>query len=651
MLKLPKELDELKDLQQWICHKDKVPKNPHTGGNAMANVPETWGTYDEAVSACECYKLSGIGFQIGIFPPNTLRISAIDLDHVIKENGELETWAAIIVEKLNSYTEVSPSGTGLHILLKTKVADKKHVKVVVQENQMLEMYTQRHYITVTGEVYGEARELSERSEEFDEIYKEYFVEKTVSEEKPSVSYTAPSELDIDSLVSQMPDYDLLDKARNAENGSKFIRLFDNGDSLDYGNDDSSADLGLAMMLAFWTRKDFNRMNSLMMSSMLLRKPDKRTGRSRLEKWNKVHYSDGTTYGTHTLNAAIMQCDNVYNPVTKTEFVSELGQKRDLKYTLSIISLKSYMQKKEDNDAYAIASPSLSLYSDLVKFRKYINRKTGYNNVDSKISLYPGLYVLGAISSLGKTTFIHQMADQLAESGSHVLYFSLEQTLLEMTTKGLSRLTAKADIRNAVSAVDIRKGVRTAAVIEAEEKYASFSENEYIIECGLDTTIETIIATVKEYIKNTENSPVVIVDYLQIIQPSDNHQTTKDAVDGHVRAFKKLQAENDLVVILISSLNRQNYLMPVDFESFKESGGIEYTADVIWGLQLSVMNDEIFEKDTRLKARREAIIKAKSATPREIDLVCLKNRYGISNYTCKFRYYAQYDYFFPIRSDT
>ncbi len=141
-------------------------------------------------------------------------------------------------------------------------------------------------------------------------------------------------------------------------------------------------------------------------------------------------------------------------------------------------------------------------------------------------------------------------------------------------------------------------------------------------------------------------PVVIVDYLQIVRPADMRQSAKDAVDSNVRAFKKLQTENDLVVLLISSLNRANYLTPVDFESFKESGGIEYTADVIWGLQLSVMNDEIFDKEKGLKGKREKVMEAKRAKPREVELICLKNRYGISSYRCKFDYYTQYDYFVP-----
>ena len=57
-----------------------------------------------------------------------------------------------------------------------------------------------------------------------------------------------------------------------------------------------------------------------------------------------------------------------------------------------------------------------------------------------------------------------------------------------------------------------------------------------------------------------------------------------------------------------------------------------------------MNDEIFDKEAKLKQKREAVKAAKKAIPRQVELVCLKNRYGVSSYTCRFNYYAQYDYF-------
>ncbi len=96
--------------------------------------------------------------------------------------------------------------------------------------------------------------------------------------------------------------------------------------------------------------------------------------------------------------------------------------------------------------------------------------------------------------------------------------------------------------------------------------------------------------------------------------------------------------------MVSSINRANYLNPVDFESFKESGGIEYTADVVWGLQLQILNDDLFSKDNKIKEKRETVRAAKKAIPRKIELLCLKNRYGVSSYSCGFNYYPQFDLF-------
>lgn len=108
----------------------------------------------------------------------------------------------------------------------------------------------------------------------------------------------------------------------------------------------------------------------------------------------------------------------------------------------------------------------------------------------------------------------------------------------------------------------------------------------------------------------------------------------------------MSRELDLTVFVISSVNRANYLTPIDFESLKESGSIEFTADVIWGLQLQCLNSEIFEKQNNIKERREKVREAKAASPRKIELLCLKNRYGIANYSAYFDYYPANDYFTP-----
>ena len=233
-------------------------------------------------------------------------------------------------------------------------------------------------------------------------------------------------------------------------------------------------------------------------------------------------------------------------------------------------------------------------------------------------------------------------------GRDVIYFSLEQNMLEIVTKSISRESYRiGGAAEAKSAIDIRRGTRNPTVVEATRKYKELSKTITVVECNFHTDVDTMIAYVSDYMEKTKSKPVVIIDYLQIVPPPEDSRkirSTKDSIDYTVRALKTFQVDNELVVIMISSLNRQNYLQPIDFESFKESGGIEYSCDVIWGLQLQVMNDEIFSKDGKIKEKRELVKKAKHEIPRKIELVCLKNRNGIANYSVGFEYFPQFDYF-------
>lgn len=288
--------------------------------------------------------------------------------------------------------------------------------------------------------------------------------------------------------------------------------------------------------------------------------------------------------------------------------------------------------------------------DMAEFLAGGKTKTGYENLDALTNLYPGLYVIGAISSLGKTTFIHQMSDQLAEAGEHVLYFSLEQSTLELASKSLSRIMAKKNMMNALTSLQIRKNGTDNRVADAIATYDTFANNVTIVECSFCATIDDIENYVNDYISKMKVKPVVVIDYLQVIQSNDPRLSTKDLVDKHVRRLKQLQESHKIAVIVISSLNRQNYLTQIDYESFKESGGIEYTADVVWGLQLEVLHDDIFDSQAKINEKRQKVKQAKAAIPRRIELVCLKNRFGMSSYSCMFNYYPQFDYFMADTSN-
>lgn len=289
--------------------------------------------------------------------------------------------------------------------------------------------------------------------------------------------------------------------------------------------------------------------------------------------------------------------------------------------------------------------------DIAKFMQGQDRKTGFANLDEKAGgLYSGLYVLAAISSLGKTTLALQMADNLAAAGHDVLFFSMEQSRLEMVSKSLARLTAQANLQTAVNSLSIRRGHLPAQVLAAAKQYKQQTGDRLsIIEGNFNCDIGYIADYIRRYMRQTGTAPTVFIDYLQILQPAadgKSRSSKKDEIDMAVTELKRLSRELDLTIIVISSLNRANYMTPIAFESLKESGGIEYTADVVWGLQLACLDEELFDKEGSIKAKRKRINEAKTEEPRKVKFVCLKNRYGISNYDCNFAYYPAFDLFVP-----
>lgn len=246
-------------------------------------------------------------------------------------------------------------------------------------------------------------------------------------------------------------------------------------------------------------------------------------------------------------------------------------------------------------------------------------------------LYPGLYVLGAISSLGKTTLALQIADNLALQGQDVLFFSLEQSRFDLMTKSISRESYmycrdnKLDMTLAKSNLGVMDGRRwgkysadeTATINKAFDLYAEYADHVYIVEGLGSISVQDIRDRVRAHITWTDNKhPVVFIDYLQILKPSegDERATDKQVVDHNITALKQLSRDFDIIVIAISSLNRLSYKDPVTMSAFKESGSIEYGSDVLIGLQLQGVGKQDFDPDA-----------AKAENPRHIDLRILKNR--------------------------
>lgn len=314
------------------------------------------------------------------------------------------------------------------------------------------------------------------------------------------------------------------------------------------------------------------------------------------------------------------------------------------FTEAIEQARHKAAAKPDNTAYYI---DVLMKDEIEKFS--CEKQTGFSYLDRKTGgLYAGLYTIAATSSLGKTTFALQLADQLAERGHDVLFFSLEQSRLELVCKSLARRTAQADPAHCVGSLAIRKGAIYPQVMKAIEAYKeSVADRMSIIEGNFSCDIAFVRNRIRDHVRRNGTRPVVFIDYLQILEPAEEQQwrpSTKESIDIAVKQLKRLSRELELTIFVISSVNRANYLTPIDFESLKESGGIEYTCDVVWGLQFQCLNEDLFSKKEGIKEKRERIKAAKAENPRKIELCCLKNRYGQASFSCYFDYYPENDLF-------
>jgi len=272
---------ELKAPPQWVTYKaDKTPVNPKTGGNAQADNPTTWGEFSQAAKHYDAYKkngIAGVGFEFSANDPYT----GIDLDRCRDlATGEIEAWARTIIDRLASYTEVSPSGRGVHVLVKAKVPPGGNKK------GKTEMYSQGRYFTMTGQhLEGTPTTIENRQAELEALHKEIFGQKAQTPPKPP----GPSP------TLNLADSEIIAKAREAQNGDKFDRLM-KGNIGEYPSQ-SEADLALCSMLAAWT-KDATQIDRIFRQSGLVR-----------EKWDRRQ--SGSSYGMKTIEKALADTGRAY----------------------------------------------------------------------------------------------------------------------------------------------------------------------------------------------------------------------------------------------------------------------------------------------------------------------------------------------------
>lgn len=258
-------------------------------------------------------------------------------------------------------------------------------------------------------------------------------------------------------------------------------------------------------------------------------------------------------------------------------------------------------------------------------------RTGFNKLDNLLNggLPNGLITLGAIPSLGKTTFALQVADNMASmENTKVLFFSLEMTRFDIISKSLSRLSYLTDELENYTFDDLLSNNDDVDFTTLLSKYEPIANNLYTIDYIYDIRdIEAFIRQFNDLHKN-ENI-IVIIDYLQYIL-CGNNGNDKQVIDTITKRLKELAKDLNICIIEISSLNRTNYSGSITMESFKESGSIEYTSDILMGLEY--VNNGANEREYEAKRN-----------PRKIALSVIKNRYGALG-KINFDFYTTYHTF-------
>jgi putative DNA primase/helicase len=276
---------ELQAYWQWVAWMyvlrggkwTKVPINPKTGREAKSNDPRTWASLEIALSCAQRDHLAGVGFVFTDDDP----YAGVDLDHCRNpETGEIAAWAEEIIASLNTYTEISPSGTGVKSFVRASIPPGGNRRA------QIELYDHSRYFTVTGHyVAGTPPTIEARQSIIENLHARLFPTPQPAQRSLTDDHRPRRGTEM------LADDALLAQAMAARNGVHFARLW--GGAISGYPSHSEADLALCSLLAFWCGPDPERIDRLFQQSKLYR-----------TKWHRRHYADGRTYGAATIALAL-----------------------------------------------------------------------------------------------------------------------------------------------------------------------------------------------------------------------------------------------------------------------------------------------------------------------------------------------------------
>lgn len=697
MKKIPAGLEELSGLTQWLCyamdwnasrqHYSKLPFSALTlmakdWENNLSDFATAAGRIGQAIPGARVRTkprrgspsqivpavVSGVGFRF-----TGSDYIGIDLDHVYNgTSGTMTEEASAIVRLCGSYTEVSPSGDGLHIIVRREGAPDFSLWETTKAGGKTDIYSSAFsadeprgeyqilstlYMTVTGQAHIRSKPLRALTPEEWAQLSTFFTRPAKPEPVTSPEQRAPSVTSSGSpspsqglraqpqavsgdgsltqserlerwqeLLPALSDDDLLTRILKANR--KAEDLFTNAWS-GYGYKSSSeADAALLALLLSYTQNAETAKRLFKQSQLYQGDKDPKqrgdayinltlrsvegNGISPLAGFIDFTRDDRRNYAigheapvdwgsAEAAGAPSVTSSGQAQPSAQAQAGAPQGSVlRQVQATAQALTGPIDWEKARG----AYFDPSEEEIPEGFPF------STGLPNVDDVIGggIFPYVYTLGAISSLGKTSLAVQIADYVAGHGRPVLYFSLEMNKKDLRAKSLSRrmyLLAENETKHA----SVSFGAYTSTEVlfpstrhkdtgpTAEDLTARLerAKNGYIDEEGRNIYYITGTGSIRaDYLVQSVETfmdlhpdwpqPFVVVDYLQILAAEDPHDTDKIRVDKATLKLVTLSHEKHVPILAISSFNRDSYSSPVTESAYKESGTVEYSADVLMGLQ-------------------------------------------------------------------
>lgn len=352
-------------------------------------------------------------------------------------------------------------------------------------------------------------------------------------------------------------------------------------------------------------------------------------------------------------------------------------------------IKDYLAKTNNDASLDILAKTAEDYANGIRRPIW---PTGFQTLDKMLDggLHGSqLICIGAMSSLGKTSLILQIATQVAEQGQDVLIFSLEMSREELNAKTVSRysyiiknketdpmdyafLNVDGFTTNEILKGDVARENKFGRNLfkESLDRARKIAPHTFVYVGNNNISVDDVKEITERHIEATGRKPLVVLDYLQILSASksaiEKHYDVRRSTNDDITSLKVLAREQEIPVIVISAFNRNSYAEQVSMSSFRESSGIEYSADVLFGLQYQGMDLETDgymgedgkyhpngreSSDTHytrvLKLLEEMQQLAAEGKSQPIELKILKNRNGsrgtvVFEFTPKFNYYTERD---------